>query len=189
MQLALGNFSSFTLLWALATFGGFLLSLLLIEIGEKPDIGLVESAVGGLAVALPQSFLLKQPVFRIKWVFSSLLGWMIVAATGIGAIGWVVPTTSILALRILSGLIYGTISGLTIGIAQWLVIPQSVPLAWRWIFVSSLSWAIAVPIGSTVGIVLRHFTQLFLGEVIGLAITWLVVAILTGIYADKLRSG
>ncbi len=29
----------FTLLWTLATFGGFLLSLLLIEVGEKPDIG------------------------------------------------------------------------------------------------------------------------------------------------------
>jgi hypothetical protein len=45
---------------------------------------------------------------------------------------------------------------------------------------------VAIPVGSAVGFVLREFTQLFLGEVIGLTITWLVVAILTGINAYKL---
>jgi hypothetical protein len=39
----------FALLWTLATFSGFLLSLLLIEIGEKPDIGVLEAAIGGFA--------------------------------------------------------------------------------------------------------------------------------------------
>ena len=176
---------SFTLLWTFATFGGFLLSLLLIEVGEKPDIGVVEAAIGGFAIALPQGCLLKEPVFCIRWILSSLLGWSIITAIGIGAVGWIVPSTQIFPVRILSGAIYGALGGLGIGLAQWLAILQ--PMAWRWIFVSSASWAIAVPVGSAVGMILRHLTQLFFGEVIGLAITWLLVGILTGMNAHKLR--
>ncbi|MEH2154861.1 hypothetical protein [Nostoc sp.] len=176
----------FTLLWTLATFGGFLLSLLLIEVGEKPDIGVVEAAIGGFAIALLQGCLLKQPIFCLRWILSSLLGWSLIAAIGIGAVGWIVPSTQILPLRILSGAIYGALGGLGIGLAQWLAIPQ--PMAWRWIFVSSASWAVAVPVGSAIGMILHRLTQLFFGEVIGLAITWLLVGILTGINAHKLRS-
>lgn len=36
--------------------------------------------------------------------------------------------------------------------------------------------------------ILKRLTQLFLGEVMGLAITWLLVGILTGMNAHKLRS-
>ncbi|MBD2528550.1 hypothetical protein H6G97_02835 [Nostoc flagelliforme FACHB-838] len=174
----------FTLLWTLATFSGFLLSLFLIEVGEKPDIGVVEAAIGAFAIALPQGCLLKQPIFCIRWILSSLLGWSIITAIGIGAVGWIVPSTQILPLRILSGAVYGGLGGLGIGLAQWLAIPQ--PVAWRWIFVSAVSWAIAVPVGSAVGMILHGVTQLFLGEVIGLAVTWLLVGILTGTNADKL---
>jgi hypothetical protein len=177
---------SFTLLWTVATCGGFLLSLLFIEVGDKPDVGVVEAAIGGFAIALPQGCLLKEPVFCIRWILSSLLGWSIITAIGIGAVGWIVPSTQILPLRILSGAIYGALGGLGIGLTQWLAIPQ--PVAWRWIFVSSVSWAVAVPVGSAVGLILHHLTQLFLGEVMGLATTWLLVGILTGINAHKLRS-
>jgi hypothetical protein len=45
---------------------------------------------------------------------------------------------------------------------------------------------IAMPIGSTIGLFLHRITNLFLGEVVGLAITWLLVAILTGISAVKI---
>jgi hypothetical protein len=179
---------SFTLLWTFATFGGFLVSLCVIEVGDKPDIGVVEAAIGGFAIALPQGCLLKQPIFCIRWILSSILGWTVITATGIGAVGWIVPNTQLLPLRLLSGVICGTIGGFGIGLAQWLAIPQPFPWAWRWIFVSSASWGVALPVGSFVGSVLRHLTQLFLGEVVGLAITWLMVAILTGIDAHKLRS-
>ncbi|MBW4675015.1 MAG: hypothetical protein KME52_13595 [Desmonostoc geniculatum HA4340-LM1] len=179
---------SFALLWALATFAGFLLSLLLIEVGEKPDIGVVQAAIGGFAIALPQGFLFKQPIVCIRWILSTLLGWSIITAIGIGGLGWIVPSTQFLPLRILHGAIYGGLGGLGVGLTQCLAIFQPVSVVWRWIFVSSASWAIAIPFGSAVGIVLRRFTQLFLGEVIGLAITWLLVGILTGINAHKLRS-
>ncbi|MBG1268839.1 hypothetical protein [Nostoc sp. WHI] len=175
----------FTLLWTFATFCGFLLSLLFIEVGEKPDVGVVEAAIGGFLIALPQGCLLKEPIFCIRWILSSLLGWSIITAIGIGAVGWIIPSTQILPLRILSGAIYGALGGLGIGLAQWLAIPH--PVAWRWIFVSSASWAVAVPVGSAVGMILRRLTQLFLGEVMGLAITWLLVGILTGMNAHKLR--
>jgi len=189
MPLAPGNTRfSFTWLWTLATFSGFLLSLFLIEVGEKPDIGVVEAALGGFAIALPQGCLLKQPIFCVRWILSSVLGWTVITATGIGAVGWIVPSTQLLPLRLLYGVIYGTIGGFGIGLAQWLAIPQPFPWAWRWIFVNSASWAVAIPLGSFVGIVLRQLTQLFLGEVVGLAITWLVVGMLTGIDAHKLRS-
>ncbi|MCC5644133.1 hypothetical protein LC607_14485 [Nostoc sp. CHAB 5824] len=187
MRFAPGNTRfDFTLLWTLATFGGFLLSLLFIEVGEKPDIGVVEAAIGGFVIALPQGCLLKEPIFCIRWILSSLLGWSIITVIGIGAVGWIVPSTQILPLRILSGAVYGGLGGFGIGLTQWLAIPQ--PVAWRWIFVSSASWAVAVPVGSAVGMILHRLTQLFFGEVMGLAITWLLVGILTGMNAHKLRS-
>jgi hypothetical protein len=173
----------FTLLWIVATFGGFLVSLFLIEIGEKPDIGVVQAALGGLAIAFPQSLILGQTIFSMRWVLSTLVAWAAITVIGVGAVGWIVPTADfIIAPRLLSG----AIGGFGIGLAQWLAIRQPVPWAWQWIFVSSASWAIALPLGSAVGKVLHSFTRLFLGEVVGLAITWLVVAILTGINAYRL---
>ncbi|OUL32469.1 hypothetical protein BV372_19145 [Nostoc sp. T09] len=177
---------SFTLRWTVATFSGFLVSLLLIEIGEQPDLGVLQAVIGGLAIALAQSLILRHTSFYVKWVLFTVLGWTAIAVIGVGALGWFVPTTQVLAFRILSGAFYGAVGGFVIGLAQWLAIYQSVPLAWRWIFISAVSWAIAMPIGSAIGVILRQLTQVFLGEVIGLAIAWLVVAILTGINAYKL---
>jgi hypothetical protein len=179
--------SSIALPWFFATFGGFLLSLIWIEVGEKPDIGLVEATVGGLAIALPQSYILRHTRFSGRWVLATLLGWAMIALTGVGAVGWIVTTTESLPIRLLWGALSGAIGGLGMGLAQWrLAIPPSVPYAWQWIFVSSASWAVAIPIGSCIGIFLHRDTQLFLGEVLGLVITWLVVAMLTGINAYRL---
>ncbi len=114
----------FTLLWIIATCGGFLVSLCLIEIGEKPDMGVVQASLGGLAVALPQSFILRHTISAGKWILSTLLAWIAISAIGMGAIGWVVPTTQFLPSRILSGTIYGAIGGFGIGFAQWLAIRQ-----------------------------------------------------------------
>lgn len=176
----------FLLLWTVATVGSFLVSLFWIEIGEQSDVGVIQAALGGLAIALPQSFILRETIFCVKWVVSTLLAWILLTAIGVGAMGWVVPDTESLPTRLLFGTTYGAISGFVIGLAQWTAVRQPLPLAWQWIFISSASWAVAVPIGSTMGMVLRRLTRLFLGEVLGLAFTWLVVAILTGINAYKL---
>jgi hypothetical protein len=177
---------SFTLQWVIFTVGGFLLSLYWIEVGEKSDVGIAQASLGSLAIAFPQSLIIRHHVLSWRWVLATLLAWATITAIGVGAVGWIVPSTQIFALRLLWGTALGSVGGLAIGVAQWVAIRQSVALAWQWIFISAISWAIAIPIGSTVGIILLRLTKLFLGEVAGLAITWIVVAILTGINAYRL---
>ncbi len=57
MQLALlktkFNIFTFTLLWSFTTLSGFFLSLFSVEIGERPDVGILEAVVGGFALAFP----------------------------------------------------------------------------------------------------------------------------------------
>ncbi|UKO96407.1 hypothetical protein [Nostoc sp. UHCC 0870] len=176
----------FMLLWILANFGGFLGSLFWIEIGERGEIGVVQAAIGGLAIALPQSLILKETIFTIKWIILTLAAWVLLTTIGIGAVGWSVHSSDILPLRLYFGAIHGAVGGFAISLAQSLAIRQSVSWAWQWIIVSSLSWAVALPVGYAVGITLHRLTRLFLGEVVGLAITWLMVAILTGMTAYRL---
>ncbi|MDK2410119.1 hypothetical protein QHH11_18335 [Aphanizomenon sp. PH219] len=178
---------NFTFKWVFATFLGFLLSLLMIEVSEKPDMSVLEAAIGSLTISIPQSYLLRQSIFPGKWVLSTLFSWIIIAVIGVGVLGWTVTISAFLPTRIFLGIIVGGIGGLLIGISQWcLAIPPSFPSAWKWIFVNIISWMIAMPIGSTIGLFLHRITNLFLGEVVGLAITWLLVAILTGISAVKI---
>ncbi|MCV3214345.1 hypothetical protein OGM63_12630 [Plectonema radiosum NIES-515] len=176
----------FTLLWTVTTVSGFLFSLLFIEIGEKADVGILQAAIGSFAIALPQSLILRIRIFSLMWVLSTVLGWVVITAISVGAMGWIVSTSQFFPFRVVYGSIYGAIGGFAIGFFQWLAISQGVPLAWRWILVSSLSWAIAIPVGSIVGMFLYFISRLFLGEIVGLAITWLLVAIITGINADKI---
>ena len=178
---------NFTFKWVFATFLGFLLSLLMIEVSEKPDMSVLEAAIGSLTISIPQSYLLRQSIFPGKWVLSTLFSWIIIAVIGVGVLGWTVTISAFLPTRIFLGIIVGGIGGLLIGISQWcLAIPPSFPSSWKWIFVNIISWMIAMPIGSTIGLFLHRITNLFLGEVVGLAITWLLVAILTGISAVKI---
>ena len=178
---------NFTFKWVFATFLGFLLSLLMIEVSEKPDMSVLEAAIGSLTISIPQSYLLRQSISPGKWVLSTLFSWIIIAVIGVGVLGWTVTISAFLSTRIFLGIIVGGIGGLLIGISQWcLAIPPSFPSSWKWIFVNIISWMIAMPIGSTIGLFLHRITNLFLGEVVGLAITWLLVAILTGISAVKI---
>ena len=178
---------NFTFKWVFATFLGFLLSLLMIEVSEKPDMSVLEAAIGSLTISIPQSYLLRQSISPEKWVLSTLFSWIIIAVIGVGVLGWTVTISAFLPTRIFLGIIVGGIGGLLIGISQWcLAIPPSFPSSWKWIFVNIISWMIAMPIGSTIGLFLHRITNLFLGEVVGLAITWLLVAILTGISAVKI---
>jgi hypothetical protein len=178
---------NFAVKWVLATCLGFLSSLLIIEVGENPDLGVMEAAIGSLAIALPQSYLLRKAIDPVKWVLSTLCAWVIMATMGVGVLGWTVTTVNFLPTRVFTGIIIGGIGGLLIGISQWwFAIPPLFPSSWKWVFVNTTSWMIATPIGSTIGLFLHKTTNLFLGEVVGLAITWLLVAIVTGIFAVKI---
>ena len=176
----------FTLRWIVATLGGFLLSLLLIEIGEKPDVGIIQAAIGVSAIASFQSLILRQRIFWFWWVFSTVFGWIVVTVSHIGALGWIVQTNPFFVLRVVHGFIIAAIGGFVIGFFQWLAIRDSIKDAWRWIVVSCLSWAIAVPIGAIIGMFLHNITRSFFGEVIGLFVTWLIFAIFTGMNAYEI---
>ncbi|MEA5579534.1 hypothetical protein [Anabaena sp. UHCC 0451] len=181
------NILTFPLLWSCVTCSSFLLSLLVIEIGEKPDVGILKAAIGGLVIALPQSYLLRRTISPLSWIVSTVLGWVIITATGVGAVGWFVLSTDFLYYRIFFGIISGGIGGLVIGLIQWwLAIPSSRTWGWCWMFLSSASWAVALGIGAMTGRFLYNLTQLFLSEVVGLGVTWLLVSILTGISACRL---
>ncbi|MTJ55559.1 hypothetical protein FJR38_24255 [Anabaena sp. UHCC 0253] len=177
----------FTCQWIFATLLGFGCSLLMVEISEQPDMGILEAAMGSLAIALPQSYLLRKTITPVKWILSTILSWVIIAGIDIGVLGWTVASVNFLPVRILGGIITGGIGGLLIGISQWwLAIPPSFSSGWKWVFVTIISWMVAIPIGSSIGLFLRHITNLFFGEIVGLAITWLLVALLTGVAATRI---
>ncbi|WP_353930734.1 hypothetical protein WJM97_21100 [Okeanomitos corallinicola TIOX110] len=177
----------FTSLWSVSILGAFIVSLVVVEIGEKPDVEVLEAAIGALVIALPQSYLLRGKILPLSWIVSTMLGWVLITVMGVGAVGWFVLSTKFLSFRIFYGIISGGIGGLVIGMTQWwLAIPPSVCWGWCWMFLSSAIWAIALSFGSVIGVIFYNSTNLFLGEIIGLAFTWLVFSILTGISAYKL---
>lgn len=167
--------------WFLATIVGFLVSLCFVEIGERPDIGPVEGAIGGAAIGLAQWFVLRQQFSQaLWWVLVNAAIWGLMGSSSLGALGWVTPSTLSVPLRAIYGTIDGVQLGALIGVAQWLVLRQQVDNAWRWIVASTVSWSLGLVIGWSLGAVLRQVTDLFLGDVIGLALVWVVVAVVTG---------
>ena len=172
----------FILLWTVLTGSSFGLTLMLIEIGYKQDVGILPTALGGLIIASAQALMFRKSIlFASLWILSSFVGWGMIAASGIGALGWFVINTQSIYLRIIYGFIFGALGGLAVGFVQWLAIRQYLPGSWRWIIFSCISWSIGFAVGSSFGLILYRLTQLFIGEVIGLALTWTIVGALSAI--------
>lgn len=172
----------FGLQWIFVTLLAYGASLLWIEVGERPDVGLVEGAIAGALVGIAQAFVLRQRVSPLwGWIVASLVAWGLMAGSGFGAIGWVAPRTDAIALRFVGGLGFGAIGGGCLGVGQWFVLRRQIPTAWFWIIINAWCWAIALALGWCVGGVLRSLTHIFLSEVIGLGVTWLVVSAMTSI--------
>jgi hypothetical protein len=169
--------------WVLATMIGFVVSLHWVEIGTRPELGSLEGAVGGAIVGLIQCLVLRQRIaYFWIWGIVCIAGWSLLGFLGIGALGWVAPRDMFdIFLRAVWGLIEGMKIGFVIGGLQWLVLRWQVPHGWRWIIASMLGWAIGLGAGWTVGAILRSRTGLFLGEVVGLSVTWGVMAAVTGV--------
>lgn len=169
--------------WILATFGGFLISLLWIQVGERPDLGFISGLVGGSIIGIGQFLVLRQYLsFAYLWIGINALTWAFLSLVGVGVMGWIVPRgMENLTLRMFYGLLEGTTVGIFLGGTQWLFLRQQIPQAWRWIVTSIISWAVSLAMGWIAGAVFRGITGIFLGEVIGLAIAWFFLAILTGV--------
>jgi hypothetical protein len=175
--------------WIAVSGLAFLVSLLVIEVGEKPELGAIEGIIGGCTIGLAQAVLLSTYLPQAwQWALVNLIGWGLMGGSGFGAIGWFAPHTQLLPLRFLAGIVVGAIGGLWLGIWHWLVLKKQIPGAWRWITIEVLAWSIGLSIGWTVGGILRLMTHLFLGEVIGLIVTWIIVATITGTVLRQLFS-
>ena len=172
----------FIFLWTVLTGGSFGISLMLIEIGYRQDVEILTAVLGGMIIASAQALMFRRSIlFASLWIFSSFVGWGIITTVGIGALGWFVINTQSIYSRLIYGLIFGGLGGLGLGFVQWLVIRQYLSSAWRWMVVSCICWSIGFAVGSSFGLILYRLTQLFIGEVIGLALTWTIVGALSGI--------
>ena len=166
--------------WVLFSLLGFLGSLLIVEIGIRPYVGLLPGAIGGAVTGLAQWFALRKYFSGGKWWFvASIITWSLMGASDLGAVGWIAPRSEILVVRAITGIIDGAQIGFCLGLGQWLVL-RSLPKAPWWILLNSLAWAIGLCCGWTVGGILYAIAHLFLCEVFGLALTWMVVAGITG---------
>ncbi|MDJ1177677.1 hypothetical protein PJF56_02250 [Roseofilum sp. BLCC_M91] len=173
--------AGFGIQWTVHTLIGFLLSLLLIEIGERPDMGITEGFIGGAIVGLMQSMVLLPHLKHAGWwMVVSAICWGIMGWGDLGAIGWIAPRTLDISVRLIYGLWEGAKVGLVLGVGQYVLLSHQVPQAWRWILASVLDWAIALACGWALGGLLRLQFRQFLGDVMGLGCAWLIVGGLTG---------
>ena len=177
----------FWLQWTLATWLGFLISLLLVEVGEKPDVSAWEGAIGGLTIGLSQWLVIRQRFSgTVGWAVLNCLGWGLLGGMSLGAIGWAAPRTFDISLRLIYGAINGAEVGALLGLVQWFALRPHVRRPWSWLLANMVSWALGLSIGWAVGGVLRRMNHLFLSEILGLAFAWAIVGTLTGIALVKI---
>ena len=172
----------FCLQWVFFTVVGFFLSLIFVEVGIRPYIGALSGAIGGAVVGLAQWLVLRNRIFQSKWwVVVSIVSWLLLGASSLGALGWIAPRTEQIWLRLFYGLINGAIVGGILGLAQCFVLKKQIYREELWIIANIIAWAIGLPLGWLVGGLIYRVIGLFIGEVIGLFVTWFFVAVITGI--------
>ncbi len=174
--------------WIVATMLGFGISLFFVEVGERTELGAIEGTIGGIIIGLLQALMIGQylpPAWL--WIIANGLAWGLMAASGWGAMGWIAPDTDLLGMRLILGAFFGITGGLWLSCWQLIVISNSILAARWWLIVNPLAWSLGLSLGWTVGGILRSLTHLFLAEVVGLAVTWLIVATVTGIGLARLQ--
>jgi hypothetical protein len=174
--------------WIILTLIGFTISLLVLEIGERSELTLRDGLIGGGIIGIAQSSLFVKESFTKAslWLSWNMIIWGLMGGSGIGVIGWVAPQTNLLSLRLMEGVILGVICGFGLGLGQWLILRKELMDAWRWLIISPSCWGMGVSFGWMMGGMLRSLTNFFLGEVIGVTLTWIIVATTTGIALKQL---
>ncbi|MGP1384757.1 MAG: hypothetical protein ACTS2F_14425 [Thainema sp.] len=178
----------FSIAWIAATTLGFMLSLTVVVVGERSNLGLWQGLLGGGIVGLFQDLVLMGYGLRSGWwIVANALAWGVAGASSIGVVGWFAPDgLSLLSAR----LIYGAFDGLKIGVmtgfVQWFAIRQTVPrFSTWWIAWNAFAWMIGLAAGWAIARELRQVTNLFVSEVFGLVITWLIVGLINGIVLGR----
>ena len=172
--------------WTMATLAGFILSLSVLVVGERADLGLWHGIIGGGIVGLLQGLVLVCYGYVLGgswWIIANFLAWGIAGASTLGVVGWFAPQGE---MALLSRLIYGAFDGLKLGIltgfAQWVALRRTISTfsGW-WITWNTLAWMLGLACGWAIAGILRQLTNLFIGEVIGLVVAWLIVGLIGGL--------
>ncbi len=170
------------LTWTMMTVFGFFCSLIWIEIGEIPDLKMIQAMIGGTIIGSFQALILSRFLpHGWLWILATLISWGLMGGSQLGVMGWFVPRTELIMVRLQTGLILGGITGIWLGLWQWFVLKSIFSKSYLWIIFNGISWAFGLAIGWGIGVILLLKTHLFLGEVIGLAIAWFLIGLQTGI--------
>ncbi|MEM8505858.1 MAG: hypothetical protein AAF716_22230 [Cyanobacteria bacterium P01_D01_bin.1] len=168
--------------WSGLTWFAFLSSLLFIEVGERADLTVSEGLIGGGLIGLAQCLMLRPYMpGAYRWLVASLVSWGALAFFHVGVVGWMAPATLSLPLRGGFGFLQGAYVGVGLGVGQWLAMRRQVSIAWRWVPLSGVIWAVAIALGWLVGGGLRAISGLFVSEVIGLMVAWGAIASFSGL--------
>ncbi len=168
--------------WTGVTLIGFLCSWVWVEIGELPDLNILQAMIGATMIGFFQALSLSRFLANAwLWILSTFISWSLMAGTSLGVVGWFAPRTELIMVRLITGLTLGSIAGIWVGFWQWLILKSELLQSYLWILFSSISWSLGLSIGWIVGGILRSITHLFLGEVIGLIVVWVLVGMQTGI--------
>ena len=167
--------------WIFVTLIGFLASLYWLEVGGRPDLNAIDGAIGGAVIGVAQWWVIRQKIPNAwLWILISIACWSILGISHIGVVGWIAPSTSNLLIRMGYGVLNGIQVGLLMGTTQWLTFRKSIPKAQRWILMSAIGWGLGLALGWSLGEILHRWTGIFLGEVMGLTLGWITVAVVTG---------
>ncbi len=167
--------------WPAGTILAFWLSLFWVEVGKRSELKPFDAVIGAGIVALIQALVIYPYCKRVvAWILLSICGWWILSLVGGGALGWFVPNTSAWHIRCLWGELFGIVAGFWLGLCQSLALRLPFVVSRIWVGINALSWSLGLALGWSVGAILKGMTGLYIGEVIGLSLTWAVVGISTG---------
>ncbi len=142
--------SSFTfyILWIVAFIGfplGGLAARLLVGPVENALRGMFAGLVTGAIIGLAEWLVLRQAIpISVGWVAATALGMALGLAAGVAVTGTSTEGNALL--------IRAAITGLGIGVAQWLLLQPRIPMSGWWIGVIAVSWTIGWYVTRAVGV-------------------------------------